>query len=77
MLSLPETLDVALNCCLDDEYITHFLLERGADEDLGPFHDFRRLCWGLRSTPPLDRRCGIAPDTAVETHSVGVVKLLL
>ena len=68
---------VALNHCLDDEGITRLLLENGADPDLADFVDGRGRCWGSRSTPPMDRKSGLALDRAVHEKSFAVVQMLL
>ncbi|KAI0408469.1 ankyrin repeat-containing domain protein [Xylaria palmicola] len=69
---------VALIHCLDDEDITRVLLRHGADPDLAPFQDGRRLGWGSRASPPMDRTCGLALDRAVQGgSSLAVVQMLL
>lgn len=68
----------ALRHCLRSDDITRLLLEHGADPNAAPFnHDGRTLFWGARSTPPLDRRSGLALDLAVVRGSVDVVRMLL
>jgi ankyrin repeat protein len=67
----------ALMNCLDSEDITRFLLDHGADPDLGPFTDARRMMWRRRPAAPLDRTCGLALDIAAEKSSLGVVTMLL
>ncbi|KAI8632834.1 ankyrin repeat-containing domain protein [Xylariaceae sp. FL1651] len=68
---------VALHHCIDNEDITRFLLEHGADPDLAPFQDTRRMPWDYRATPPMDRECGLALDRAVKEGSLEVVSMLL
>ncbi|KAI1128443.1 ankyrin repeat-containing domain protein [Nemania abortiva] len=69
---------VALNHCLDNDEITLFLLERGADPNLAPFQDGRRRSWGQRATPPMDRTCGLALDLATKgDSSLAVIRALL
>lgn len=68
---------VALTHCLEDDDITRFLLERGADPDVAPFHDNRKLGWGQRAAPPMDRTSGLALDRAVEKGSFNTVQMLL
>lgn len=53
------------------------LLQHGADPNIAPFHDNRRLDWGRRATPPMDRTSGLALDLAVKKGNVAVVELLL
>lgn len=68
---------VALNHCIENHNVVKLLLAHGADVNLAPFQDSRRCCWTDRSTPPMDRRCGLALDLAAERGSVEVVFLLL
>ncbi|KAM5346107.1 hypothetical protein ACJ41O_009112 [Fusarium nematophilum] len=67
----------ALIHCIEGEEITRFLLQNGADPDVGPWLDGRCLGWGERSTPPLDRTSGFALDLAVEKGSLATVEMLL
>jgi hypothetical protein len=67
----------ALTHCIDNEDITRFLLQNGADANVAPFHDNRLLNWGPRATPPMDRTSGLALDRAVKTGNSTVIQMLL
>ncbi|KAI0202357.1 ankyrin repeat-containing domain protein [Astrocystis sublimbata] len=77
--SIDGHFGVALTHCLNigDEEIVQLLLHHGADPDLAPFQDGRRLGWGRRAAPPVDRTCGLALDLAAKHGSLAIVKMLL
>ena len=77
MPSLDGHFGTALIHCIDNEAIVRFLLQHGADPNLAPFHDNRKLNWGLRATPPMDRTSGLALDLAVKKGNTSVVEMLL
>ncbi|KAF9780376.1 hypothetical protein IL306_000312 [Fusarium sp. DS 682] len=68
---------VAIHHCVQDVNITRFLLEHGADPDLGPFQDVIKRGWGEQATPPMDRTSGLALDLAIEKSPMMVVEMLL
>ncbi|KAK9413655.1 hypothetical protein SUNI508_11736 [Seiridium unicorne] len=80
---LEGGIGVALPKCCDDTAIARFLLDHGADPNLGNF-DYRvRIGWTLDQmhmtgkVPPLDRTCGSALSVAIREGNIEVVKLLL